>query len=712
MSKHIKTQTHPSTVSSLLTTPSLLHLIALVVFLLFQNALFFQPITAVTVALYLASWIVFGLVSLTKPKSLPISLVAVSVTFVSLFNVMRTGAVTNQIISVATLLFVGVVSAYTLSGARMWMNSLFEFALSPFLLFGSYLRAGLATYIHGHLPFRSHLSFLKKFTVFENVRTLVGGLLIGIPVVLILLSMFASADAVFAHFLKQFENIFHLPHMGQRFWWTVGTLLVALPVFALEHRALASSPQTILKKWPRTNEMSIVMGLVAATVGLFLVIQFPYIFVHLEKETSLSAFDVATYSEYVRKGFEELLKVAVVLFGLLWLGLTAWRNREPTDKKYLLMAQFVVLAEFAIFLLSLFRRVWLYQAFHGWTLAKIYGVWLLVGLTGFIVTLAARHFWKARWVRVEIIWMLAWFLVGSWFNAEHFIIQSKHLPTVNERVDYIYLARMSPDGYEGWVQSYGWAKGVLDSQLQKTPALYAESDRREIAYAARIVAELTRSYDHLVQKHASDEEFVQHYQTIFAQVEPSLLQQQAELKNLAVILEQRLAPLAAMEDESTNRLREQLRNVRMKQNDVDTEMKNIAELKQKLSERPLDREKIARFEVRAYTQYRFDENWVRSMCRDVLDAQLCRDPQTSFYSGYAVQYGETKIWNRDRFMFKLLNENASEQMALKRMRTEIPHGELMRLQATFFDLKRRIMDQPANEQTYDQDVSFDSPLMW
>ncbi|OGG18974.1 hypothetical protein A2721_02435 [Candidatus Gottesmanbacteria bacterium RIFCSPHIGHO2_01_FULL_47_48] len=154
-----------------------------------------------------------------------------------------------------------------------------------------------------------------------------------------------------------------------------------------------------------------------------------------------------------------------------------------------------------MFILSIFRRIYLYQQFHGWSLARIYGGIFLLWVLGMVGILVWRHFLRLRSGQVqkkslllaEVLLTLGIIIFVGLFNAENFIV-STHPPTVNKRVDYVYLSRMSTDGYEGWKRAYAHAKMVLDSRSDRN--FFDSEERREIAYAGMVIQNLlVNSYE-------------------------------------------------------------------------------------------------------------------------------------------------------------------------------------------------------------------------
>jgi len=265
----------------------------------------------------------------------------------------------------------------------------------------------------------------------------------------------------------------------------------------------------ILSKLSVTRELSIVMLGVFLVLMSFLIIQWPYVFARVPFETDLSKFGVATYSEYVKRGFVELILVGVMIYSLVWVGLIALRGKTERSARILRFLQLAVLSEFFILLMSLFRRIYLYEVYHGWTLSRIYGGIFLILLSLMTITLTLRHAKNRGYVKIELISLTLVVLFMGIFNAESFIVNT-HPPTVNKHIDYVYLSEMSSDGYEGWDQAYQYAVKTLGSLNINSP-LITKDQRREVAYAGTILRTLTHTLDRLVSKYGSSQELRDYY---------------------------------------------------------------------------------------------------------------------------------------------------------------------------------------------------------
>lgn len=502
--------------------------------------------------------------------------------------------------------------------------------------------------------------------------------MIGTPIVLLLLSMFGKADPIFAHATKEFFGQDFLKHVPQRLFWSVILFFAFAPAAFLSLSDKITSPFGNFMKGRWNREMTVVMALVAIVVASFLVVQWPYIFARVPAETDLSKFGVPNYSEYVKRGFNELIRIAILLYGLLWAGLLLFRDKPKKERGLLPIVQVGVIVEFLIFIASVFRRIWLYQLYHGWTLIRIYGGVFLVWLTGMVLFLALRHFYKKRWVMGEVILTASIVIALSLFNAEHFIATT-HPPTVNKRVDYVYLSRLSSDGYTGWKQALDHAEEVLTNPQLHTKALLDTHDRREISYAGTILLRLAIKHRSFLSWYGSKDETWQYINAVI-DFERSL-----HPEKLAVVPEQRIKagtgvqiiPEKTALKEEVNKQKELFDDIQKKRNEL-----NPFDVLQGIS---------ISFPVAQYG----------------VAVGAMQEYPISFFSVYkpykTPPYKDP--WNR------MLSWNASEADAYKHMQQDMPIERLLRVQKAFIQLSQKISKQPEGEQTVESDISFDAPFL-
>ena len=574
-------------------------------------------------------------------------------------------------------------TTYLFASGLTFFRSIYEMLVSPLLLGLTYFFASLrllfftvleapALLKTKHLPYRTWIS--------------IGiGLMIGLPIIVVLIVLLSRADPIFNHFIQQVFNISLL----QRLFFTLFILSVFSPLIILKRQTKIYSPIPQIESLALIHEFTVVMGLVALTLGSFLVVQAPYVFVNVPFETSLSQFGLNTYSEYVRRGFSELLLVGAIIYILVWVGLLMLRGQTAKRKQYLRYTQMFVFAEFAIFIISLFRRIWLYQAYHGLSLIRIYGGIFLLWLSCITLILVLRHFVKRKWVMAEVGITVIFVILTGLFNAEDFIARV-HPPTVNKRIDYIYLSRMSADGYMGWKMAFDQAEKVLLQSGYLDKPLLDREDRREIAYSGRALAYLTFKYHNLIHKYASVEEWRRYNETIYSYLK-SVLQKESDY----LIYEPRV----------NNKYQIPYITGTLVTNPalIEKELKLLDERLNKLNQPQTYKKR----EINISFGILYNPTYFQN--------KPCDNQNIGVYCQYSIFWldGETSTW--DTFEPGTLDYtfawNGSEFSAYEKMKQEMPIEKLLQMQQAYYSLYYKINGQPEAERDYDIDVSFNTPLL-
>jgi hypothetical protein len=507
------------------------------------------------------------------------------------------------------------VTHYLLSNGIPEFRSLLELLMAPVLGGFRYARNWLS------LLFTKEVNLVKERLWIDMGKgkkskwsSLLGGLVVGIPVVMVLTLLLSSGDPVFGKLVQDWiDKVWQWNRWTIRVLWSVVMGLVLVPALVAGKAKKFVSPLIYIKagNFKDNYLVVVVMVMVAVVMGLFLVIQWPYVFATVPAETDLSRFGVATYSEYVTKGFVEFLLVTGMIYGLVWGGLVSLRLSEKDDvpvgtsQVWLKWVQMLVLGLFVVFLLSVFRRIWLYQLYHGLTLVRVYGGCFLGWVSLLTVTLGLRHWgWyhavhpKFKMVNLELGIAAVVLLLFGLVNVER-LIAVYDPPTVNGQVDHVYLVRMSADGYEGWLKTYEYAEGVLNREYEE---MIGKDERREVAYAGFIVSKLVNNYQR-------GRYFNVHY-------------------------------------------------------------------------------------------------WLRNVYSVNCDDGCLRNAGLPYEEFSNIKFDDMNSFDR------WLGGNGSEERAYLRMKSDMPLDKLQELERRFYELRRRVLNQPEEERLFEIDISLETPLLF
>lgn len=626
----------------------------------FGNLFFFRVITPFSIGLFLSGLLVFILVTAEKRhKSMWIP------GLMSVFAVWVLGTRAENFIrgeSIGVLLAMLSLIWYQSLGSFGKISSFTDVFLSPLFAGLTYIKKAIMLIFPSSLMTlyqRGVMIFGSKDAHSKTVSTLVG-IGLAIPITVILLAMFSASDPIYYSYVKKIISPEFLTELPWRIIFSAMLTFFCLPLVFPNTNRVFVYPGQILGKLKFSRELTIVMGVVALVIASFILIQWPYIFANVRAETDLSQFGVATYAEYVKKGFVELLRACVFIYGLVWMGLTALRQSKEKKSKILSILQWIVMGEFLVVLVSIFRRVYLYQSLHGLTLIRIYGTIFLMWLLFMTITIAGRHVTsKIRFGLWEGIFSLLIFVVIGTWNVEKYIV-NQNPPTVNHRIDYVYLSRMSADGAEGWVTAYSHAKQILLKYSIESGNL-DKNARREIAYAYYIIRNMTFRYFNNMPKYADKEEYMKYADMVSQFQNERLTKEFLELT---------------------------LYKKRSDENWVVSRMGEIEKMK--------NNQNISIYQQNIFPVF---ENNNSPTLESFYDSYESAKTSNNLIDKYE------KIKNLDRvYMY-----NRSEINGFLLMKEKIPLSELHELQKIYFELYHKIAVQP--DRDYEKDISLESPLL-
>lgn len=296
------------------------------------------------------------------------------------------------------------------------------------------------------------------------------GITIAVPVVALFAALLASADAIFARGVHAAGDLLRLPPLDEAAGRALLTLVVSWVVAAgLWHQLRRPETRVLAdQRVPRVlgfAEAAVVLVAVDLLFGVFVAIQARYFF---GGHAAVVA-EGLTYAEYARRGFGELVVVAVASLGLhlALAGLTRRDGRAQRAVFSTLTSALTVLV--LVILASSFGRLLLYEEAFGFTRARtvahVFMVWLGVLLVGLMVLEVADR------VRV---FLLAALVAAVGFAAtlnvvgvDAFIVRRNlaHAHTSGE-LDTTYLASLSPDAAPALAASLDTADGPRAEALR------------------------------------------------------------------------------------------------------------------------------------------------------------------------------------------------------------------------------------------------------
>lgn len=297
--------------------------------------------------------------------------------------------------------------------------------------------------------FRNVVSLFSMHIHPKNTRAtgVLKGVIMAIPLLIIFGALFSSADLVFKKFigdLFQFSiNPVTVFHIGL-------TLFGAAIAFgALTYVWQYQQPPAIQKNAaaPRfigSTEINVMLGLIAVLFLLFVCIQVTYLFGG-QQTISDQGF---TYADYARRGFFELLVVAVVSFVLLWEAGRAMTRHNHNTTIFRWISSIVIICVLGI-MTSSFMRLALYEQAYGFTTQRLYSH-VFTAYLGFLFVLLLKKILQHEHEPLFLRWAfgaaILTLLTLSVFNPDVYIARQnieRYQKTGN--IDVSYLTTLSTD---------------------------------------------------------------------------------------------------------------------------------------------------------------------------------------------------------------------------------------------------------------------------
>ncbi len=320
----------------------------------------------------------------------------------------------------------------------------------------------------------------------QQAIPVVRGLVLALPILFILSALLASADPIFNNWMRGLLKIFDLSKVPEYLFRLFYILIFAYALagsylHAVQPVAVEARPKPESRWFPPFlgwTESVVVLGAVNLLFAVFVGIQFWYLFGG-QANISTSGF---TYSEYARRGFNELVMVALLSLGLyLSLGAVA-RQDTANQQKMMIGLNTLLIAEVLVILASSLSRLLLYENAYGFTQLRTYTHILIAWLAILLAVTIGLELTRRRHV-FALAALLVTFGFGLTFgviNIDGFIAsQNIQRARGGVSLDDRYLTTLSGDAIPTLLAEY---------QLPGQPAAVRDSLGAELACREALLA--------------------------------------------------------------------------------------------------------------------------------------------------------------------------------------------------------------------------------
>ena len=285
------------------------------------------------------------------------------------------------------------------------------------------------------------------------------GLLLSAPILIVVIALLASADEIFLSWMIEIPGALGRFSLGDGIWRLIVAAFFALYAFCYIWGLLfnkltdtpsvpaADSQEAVLKQSRRLEIDPLTAGTLFISINLvyvlFVFIQFSYLF---GAANGLLP-EGAAYAEYARRGFAELVLVALINVGLLMCGLHLIRRTSAAAEWVRKLSLSVLIGCTLVMLISAFSRLSLYEEAYGFSQTRllVHGFMLYLGV---LLAIAMLRIWREHFSmgKAYICLSIIAFVAMNYVNLDA-RIAAKNIGRFERtgNIDIAYLGTLSTD---------------------------------------------------------------------------------------------------------------------------------------------------------------------------------------------------------------------------------------------------------------------------
>lgn len=420
------------------------------------NILFWEKIPGISFPIFVSLCLLGGycLISASggKPAKVNTLLIFVTLAF-ALMTIIRREPFTSFLNFAFTLFAMALLAGTYLSGAWIRFN-LVEHVSSFFHFAGGMI--SLPWVQNEDQGKNGNLKVKNK-----RIAPILRGLALSLPIWLVFLGLLYSADLIFAERVDLILTNFDLDNLVELTARVILSLLAAYffsgaVLFAAQRSGnfpARSDEKAIIPSFLGLTETSIILGGVILLMSSFVIIQFQYFFSG-QANITLEGF---TYAEYARRGFGELVGVAVLSI-LLLKGLSLVSRKDtPVRQRIFSLLTTGLVALVLVILVSAFQRLFLYESAYGFTRLRTYSHVLMIWLGIYMLAFLAMEIIKRQtlFINVSLAVIAGFSLTLSLLHVDRFIVDRNVIRSIEgEMFDAGYLSTLSSDAVPAMVEHF------------------------------------------------------------------------------------------------------------------------------------------------------------------------------------------------------------------------------------------------------------------
>jgi hypothetical protein len=315
----------------------------------------------------------------------------------------------------------------------------------------------------------------------NRARSVVVGIAITLPVIVIFGLLLASADPIFASWRDAIDRLLSSWDFLPRTFFFFALLSIVLGAYGFASKGDDSFDFSQVvpdsnRRWLGATERLILVTSVAVLLWLFLIVQVSYLFGNLPQVTGSGV----TFAEYARRGFAELSVVASATAVLI---LVSERYGRKDQREGLLRVITIALVVAVLFLLgSAFHRVSIYEQAYGFTRDRLYAqaYMIVVAISLFALVAEVRGEIDTRRLfrRIAAVATVAFLILVYWNHEAWIAGRNIDRFATTGKLDVSYLVRdLSPNAVPVIVDRMGSLPPAISAEVRNTLAVKYKNGR-------------------------------------------------------------------------------------------------------------------------------------------------------------------------------------------------------------------------------------------
>lgn len=295
----------------------------------------------------------------------------------------------------------------------------------------------------------------------EHIKSVLIGLAVSIPLIIVLAMLLSGADEIFSYYLSNIWRYLNIENIYDFILKAFIAIIVMFLVFGLYYSLNSTKVRDVQNNNVKKDfNSTIIITVLTSVTILYLVftkIQVSYLYLNKALPAGFN------FAEYARTGFFQL--VALVVINLLMITIMNFKTATNTKRvKNILNTLYSVITVLTINMgISAIYKMNLYIEEFGYTrlriLVQAFTVFLCISLLILLVFI-----WRGKYLFKPIaIVGLTIYLVLNYINIDNYIAkQNMEIINIKYGIDDRYLSRLSLDAQDAVKE--GYEKGMIESQ--------------------------------------------------------------------------------------------------------------------------------------------------------------------------------------------------------------------------------------------------------